>query len=274
MKNGFEIWDAHCHVYPEKIAARAVAGTDAFYSTVAAGRGTIPDLIAAGTAAGVDRFVIQSVATTPKQVASINRFIAEAVASNPQKLVGLGTIHPAAEDIAADVRELSALGLHGIKIHPDIQGYRIDDPLFFPAYALCEELDLPILMHTGDSRYDYSNPNRLIPVLQKFPRLRVIGAHFGGWSIWEEAAEKLAGTPNLWVDCSSTMPFMKNGNKKERVENLIRKYGVDRVLFGTDYPMWSHEQELDFFFTLDLSETERRAILSENAKRVYASKKD
>ncbi|MBE6529048.1 MAG: amidohydrolase [Ruminococcaceae bacterium] len=269
MRNDFEIWDAHCHVYPEKIAARAVAGTDAFYSTVAAGLGTIPDLIAAGTTCGVDKFVIQSVATTPKQVASINRFIAEAVAADPEKLIGLGTIHPLAEDIAADVRELKALGLHGIKIHPDIQSYRIDDPLFFPAYALCEELDLPILMHTGDSRYDYSNPNRLIPVLQKFPRLRVIGAHFGGWSIWEEAAEKLAGMPNLWVDCSSTVPFMKGENQKIRVEKLIRKYGVDRVLFGTDYPMWSHEQELDFFFTLDLTDEERRAILSENAKKVY-----
>jgi len=62
---------------------------------------------------------------------------------------------------------------------------------------------------------------------------------------------------------------MKGDNKKERVETMIRKYGVDRVLFGTDYPMWSHEQELDFFFTLDLTDEERRAILSENAKKVY-----
>lgn len=269
MRNGFEIWDAHCHVYPEKIAERAVAGTDAFYSTTAAGLGTIPDLIAAGSACGVDKFVIQSVATTPKQVTSINRFIAGAVAENPDKLIGLGTIHPAAEDIAADVRDLKALGLHGIKIHPDIQKYRIDDPLFFPAYALCQELDLPILMHTGDYRYDYSNPNRLLPVLRQFPRLRVIGAHFGGWSIWEEAAELLAGTPNLWVDCSSTMPFMKSGDLHRRVRALIDRYGVDRVLFGTDYPMWSHESELNFFFELPLTDAERRAILSENAKRVY-----
>ena len=68
------------------------------------------------------------------------------------------------------------------------------------------------------------------------------------------------------------MPFMRGGEKHRRVETLIRKYGVDRVLFGTDYPMWSHEQELNFFFELDLSDEERRAILSENAKRVYTGR--
>ncbi len=274
MKNGFEIWDAHCHIYPEKIAEKAVAGTDAFYSTVAAGKGTIPDLVSNGISAGVDHFVVQSVATTPKQVSSINSFIAGEVARSDGKLTGLGTIHPLSDDMEGDVRHLMELGLHGIKIHPDIQRFRIDDPLFFPAYAMCEEYDLPILMHTGDKRYDYSNPNRLLPVLKQFPKLRVVGAHFGGWSIWEEAAEQLAGIENLWVDCSSTMPFMREGDPHKRVTTLIRKYGTERVLFGTDYPMWSPESELEFFFELPLNDSERKAILSENAKSVYLKKQN
>ena len=269
MRNGFEIWDAHCHIYPEKIVEKAVAGTDAFYGTVAARRGTVADLVASGTAAGVDRFVVQSVATAPKQVRSINEFIAAEVRAGEGRLIGLGTIHPASEDMAGDVAHLCDLGLHGIKIHPDIQKYRIDDPLFFPAYAICQERDLPILMHTGDYRYDFSNPDRLLPVLRQFPRLRVVGAHFGGWSIWEKAASLLAGIPNLWVDCSSTVPFMKGDDQLARVEKLIRAYGPERVLFGTDYPMWDPEKELDFFFDLPLSDPERRAILSENARGVY-----
>ena len=185
MKNRFEIWDAHCHIYPEKIAERAVAGTDAFYGTTAACDGTVRHLLERGQAAGIDRFVVHSVATTPKQVRSINEFIAASVAQGEGKLIGLGTIHPASEDMAADVGHLRDLGLHGIKIHPDIQQYRIDDPLFFPAYEICEAYDLPILIHTGDYRYDFSNPNRLLPVLRRFPKLRIVGAHFGGWSIWE-----------------------------------------------------------------------------------------
>lgn len=270
MKKGFEVWDAHCHIYPEKIAERAVAGTDAFYGTVAACLGTVHDLIERGTAAGIDRFVVQSVATTPKQVRSINEFIAAAVAEGEGKLIGLGTIHPASEDMAGDIRHLTELGLRGIKIHPDIQKYRIDDPLFFPAFDLAQSLDLPILIHTGDYRYDYSNPNRLLPVLRAFPKLRVIGAHFGGWSIWEDAAEQLAGIPNLWVDCSSTMPFMPADEVAARVPKLIRKYGADRVLFGSDAPMWDPAAELDAFFALpNLSDNDRRVILSENAKGVY-----
>ena len=75
------IIDAHCHIYPEKIAAKAVAGTDRFYDTTAAGLGTVTDLMVMGEEAGIGHFIVQSVATTAKQVRSINEFIAASVAS-------------------------------------------------------------------------------------------------------------------------------------------------------------------------------------------------
>ena len=75
--------DAHCHVYPAAIASRAVAGTDRFYDLHSVYDGTVEDLLEKGTAAGVDHFVVQSVATVPEQVGSINRFIAETVAAHP-----------------------------------------------------------------------------------------------------------------------------------------------------------------------------------------------
>ena len=180
MVNGIYAIDAHCHIYPEKIAARAVAGTDNFYGGKSVGKGTVSDLIAMGTKAGIDKFIVQSVATTPHQVASINNFIAKEVAANPEKLVGLGTLHPDSEDIKGDVEHLLALGLKGVKLHPDIQAFKIDDYRCLKIYELCEENGLPVLMHTGDSRYDYSNPNRLLPVLRIYTGLTVIGAHFGG----------------------------------------------------------------------------------------------
>ena len=72
-----------------------------------------------------------------------------------------------------------------MKLHPDIQGFRLDDPRCFALAEQCEGV-LPLLLHTGDSRYDFSNPNRLIPLLRRFPRLTVIGAHFGGYTIWQD----------------------------------------------------------------------------------------
>ena len=164
----------------------------------------------------------------------------------------------------AEVEEILELGLKGVKLHPDIQKFKIDDPKLDRLYELCTER-LPILMHTGDYRFDFSNPNRMLPVLQKYPRLTVVGAHFGGWSVWDEATEKLAKYKNFYVDCSSSLYAMT----PEKAKELITAYGADRVLFGTDYPMWDIEADLERFMKIDLSEKEREDIFYNNAIKVF-----
>ncbi len=266
MVNGkFRVIDSHCHIYPDKIAAKATEGTDRFYGEHSVNSGTVSDLLQRGKAAGVEHFVVQSVATSPKQVTSINEFIAKDVNENSGLLTGLGTLHPESQDIEADVARIISLGLHGVKLHPDIQQFPADCPGYMKIYELCEREGLPILLHTGDYRYDFSNPNRVIRVLKAFPGLTVVGAHLGGWSVWDKAMEILPGTPNLYVDCSSCFPF----TDKEHVYRMIRKYGCDRVLFGTDYPMWSVSDELETFMSLEFTDDERRAMLSENAEKVF-----
>ena len=159
---------------------------------------------------------------------------------------------------------LRGLGLRGVKLHPDIQGFKIDDYRCLRIYELCEERKLPILMHTGDRRYDYSNPNRLLPVLEIYTGLTVIGAHLGGWSIWEEASRAYAGLPNFYVDCSSSFPYLN----KDTAREIIRRYGAEKVLFGTDYPMWSPEKEIETFFSLGLDENEIKCILNSNIQKL------
>ncbi|MGI6278941.1 MAG: amidohydrolase family protein [Acutalibacteraceae bacterium] len=264
MVNGIYVIDAHCHIYPEKIAAKAVAGTDRFYGGKSVGTGTVGDLLERGAEAGIDRFIVQSVATTPKQVRSINDFIASQVSENPQRFIGFGTLHPDSEDINGDVEHLMELGLKGVKLHPDIQAFKIDDYRCLKIYEICEQKGLPILMHTGDYRFDYSNPNRLLPILDIYENLTVIGAHLGGWSVWDEACEKYAGKPKFYVDCSSSFSYLK----PEKALEIIRRYGADRVLFGTDYPMWSPKAELEYFLALGLDEHEKECILNINAKKL------
>ena len=265
MRNGMEIIDAHCHIYPEKIAERAVAGTDNFYGIDSLCVGTAAVLLAECDTAGVDRAVVQSVATTPKQVASINRFIADCVAQSGGRLIGLGTLHQDSEDQAADLKNIMELGLHGVKLHPDIQNFKVDDDRAQRIYALCAEAGLPILIHTGDNRYDNSNPNRMLPMLRKFRDVTFVGAHFGGWSIWEDACRQLSGEPTFYVDCSSSFYALSD----ETAAKLIGDYGADRVLFGTDFPMWDPKTELDTLMKFDLTDDGRRAILAENAKKVF-----
>ena len=264
MVGKYRVIDAHCHIYPDRIAEKASENTGLFYNMPSRLDGKLSTLIEQGDRAGIDRFIVQSVATTPAQVSRINKFIAEAVGSDPTRLTGLGTLHPDSKDMKADVDEILSLGLKGVKLHPDIQRVAIDDERMLAIYDLCDKR-LPLLIHTGDHRYDFSNPNRMMPILEKYPSLTVIGAHFGGWSVWEEATEKLSGYKNFFVDCSSSLYAMT----PEKAGDLIRAYGADRVLFGSDYPMWEIDGEVERFMKIDLSDSEREDILYNNAARLF-----
>ena len=268
MRNGFYIIDSHCHIYPPKIAERAILGTDNFYGVHSSEHGMGRELIEKREEYGIDLFVVQSVATTAKQVKSINEFIAGEVEESNGGFVGLGTLYPDSPDIVSDYYHLKELGLHGVKLHPDIQNFKIDDYRCLKIYELCEQDDMPILMHTGDSRYDNSNPNRLAPILKIYDGLRIVGAHMGGYSMWDEASRALADFENLYVDCSSTFPFIG----AERGYEMMKRYGEDRVLFGTDYPMWQPKSELDTVFSMSMTDEQRKKLLSENAKKVFSIK--
>lgn len=262
----YRIIDAHCHIYPDRIAELASQNTSDFYSMPSLFDGRISTLLEKGGGAGIEHFIVQSVATTPHQVSRINRFIREAVDGSEGRFTGLGTLHPDSTHIKEDIEEILSLGLKGVKLHPDIQKFKIDDPKMDSVYSLLEGR-LPILMHTGDSRFDYSNPNRMEPVLKKYPSLTVIGAHFGGWSVWDEATEALCKYKNFYVDSSSSLYAMT----PERAREIIYAYGTERVLFGTDYPMWDLDLELERFMKIELSDSEREDIFYNNAKRMFLS---
>ena len=263
-----QIIDSHCHIYPEKISWKAVKAVDRFYDGLPRGcehDGTSESLKAAGEAAGITHFVVQSVATKPEQVASINLFIADAVRKAGGAFTGLGTMHPDSGRIHEELDQLISLGLKGVKLHPDIQQFQADSRKAFTIYELCEEKGLPVLLHTGDYRYDYSNPNRVVPILKAFPRLTLIGAHFGGWSVWDEAARVLPDFPNLLVDTSSSFYWLK----KDRAVEIIRAYGAERCMFGTDYPMWGPEEDLAYLDSLALTEEEREWIYWRTCAQLY-----
>ena len=258
------IIDAHAHIFPDKIAEKAVAGIGSFYSqlTMMNMNGSAETLIKTGEAAGVSKFLVQSVATVSAQVESINNFIADSVKKYPDKFIGFAAMHPDYEKVEQEIDRAISLGLKGVKLHPDFQEFAIDDERAMKIYEVIEGR-LPLLIHMGDSRYNWSKPEMLAKVLDRFPKLDVIGAHFGGWSEWDRAEEILGGK-RLWVDTSSSLYSMT----PERARELIDAYGVENVLFGTDFPMWTAESELKMFDKIPLSEREREMILHENAERL------
>lgn len=255
--------DAHAHIYPEKIAEKATANVGIFYNLNMENVGRSEDLLKMGSENGMDKYLISSVATKIEQVRSISTFIAGECSKHPE-FVGLGAWHQDVEDIKGEFDFIEKMGLKGIKLHPDFQKFNIDDPKMMPVYKEAEKRKLVVLFHMGDYRTDFSTPERLMNVLKEVPDLICIAAHLGGYTAWDEAYGKLKGK-NLYVDSCSSLALMP---KEDAVRN-IKYFGTDKVLFGTDFPMWSHDSELERFFGLGFSVEENKKMLYENFCKLY-----
>ena len=254
--------DFHTHIYPEPIADKATQAVRDFYEMEQGGvHGTAEFLLERGKQAGVTDFVVLPVALNPKQVRKINQNIVDEVALHPE-FHGFGTVHAAMENMEEELEFILQNGLLGIKLHPDTQLFNIDDRRLFPLYSAIQG-KLPLMLHTGDPRYDYSHPRRLVRVMEEFPQLEVIGAHFGGWGV-QAMAWELLKNKNCWVDLSSSRQFMS----REDFIKYIDLYGADRVLYGTDFPLWDPVEEADFFRSLPLTEEAREKIAYKNAEKI------
>ncbi len=257
----YEIIDSHTHIFPEKMSENATVAIGKFYDLPMRNCGSSINLIESGKKIGVSKYLVCSAATTPHQISSINNFIAEECRLHPE-FVGLGTTHPNTEDLTGDIEQIKKLGLKGVKLHPDFQTFEADSKEAFRIYEQIEGV-LPLLIHCGDPRFDYSSPRRIANICKNFPKLKLQASHLGGWEQWEEALECLSGFENVLFDTCSSVAFLP----KEVTVKMIRTYGVENCAFGTDFPMWKHDDELELLLGLGFTEEENRLILAENFKR-------
>ena len=257
-----QIFDIHTHIYPDDIAQKATDSVRKFYELEGAPgmSGTSSKLLEQGKKAGISRFLVLPVAIRPDRVQGINDFLLAQVQQH-QEFVGFGTVHAAMEGIAEEAERIISMGLRGIKMHPDSQKFNIDDPRLFPMYEAIQG-KIPVMLHVGDPRYDYSHPARLRKVLDQFPRLQAIAAHFGGYTMQKEALEVLKDTDCI-MDISSSMMFMEKGEP----EKYINIYGAERMAYGTDYPLWDPVNEVKHFLELNLTTDQFEQIAWKTAYR-------
>lgn len=265
VNNGIEyrVADSHAHIYPGKIAGKATAAVGAFYNLDMENVGIPHILHDLGEKAGFEKYLVSSVATKLVQARSISEFIAEKCQTYPE-YIGLGAWHQQMTDIDAEFDYIQGLGLKGIKIHPDFQRFFIDDDNMIDVYKEANRRGLPVLIHTGDDRTDYSSPYRLARVIDKIPDFTCIAAHLGGYREWNKAQSVLKGC-NVFIDTSSSLFYVN----KEEVKASIEHFGVNRTMFGTDFPMWTPQTELKRFFNLELSVEDNRAILFDNFANLF-----
>ena len=107
------------------------------------------------------------------------------------------------------------------------------------------------------------HPARLRRVLDNFPGLQVIAAHFGGYSMYETAYDLLHDKDCVF-DVSSSMMFMEDGI----AEKYINIYGAERMAFGTDYPLWNPVPETKRFLQLKLTDEQFAQIGHKTVDRI------
>ncbi len=257
-----KITDAHTHIFPDALARKAVASTGDYYKLPMFGQGTLNDLLQRNKAFDVGACLVCSTATKPSQVCSVNDFIADCCKKDPS-LVGFGTLHPDMDNLEIEISRIVKLGLRGVKLHSDFQGFTIDGGRAMAIYEILEG-KLPILFHMGDQNTTQSKPKSLAAVCRRFPRLMVIAAHLGGYSDWDNALNCLSDF-GIYFDTSSSLAFLS----PKRAREQIRAFGASRCLFGTDYPMWNIGEELAFLEKLSLTEDERALILYKNFEELF-----
>jgi len=120
------IIDAHAHIFPEKIASKAIAGLEQQYGVNACAEATVPGIYTSMQSGHVDASVLLSVATTTAQVESINNWVAE-ISTDAPRFIGLGAMHPEYPDPDEEIRRMREMGIKGIKLHSEFQHFYPDD---------------------------------------------------------------------------------------------------------------------------------------------------
>lgn len=258
-----DIINFHTHVYPDKIAPKAVSALYEKYQFKVEHDGTAGSLLKECEECGISRCVALPVATSPAQVCHVNDFILDLSVKTNGKIIPFLSLHPHMDlqDADKEIERCKALGAKGVKLHPDMQNFSADDKRVFELYELIEGR-LPLLIHCGDYRMDYSHPSRVANILDAFPKLEIIAAHFGGWMLWDYAKEYLLNR-HCMLDTSSALAWLG----PQRAKELIREYGAERFLFGTDYPLTTAKKELEKIEALNLTDNEYELIFAQNAKR-------
>jgi predicted TIM-barrel fold metal-dependent hydrolase len=260
-----EIIDVHNHIWPQKVVDKAKDYLEGFYKRKLVTLPTVDNLLRVMDGAGISKSIVSSVASYPYQVVSINSWL---FSIRQERFIPFASIHPFFDGFKEELKRIKDNAL-GVKLQPDFQEFYVDDEKVFPLYEELQKLNLTVLLHCGaevsSSDEVRSDPGRILKVMEKFPELKIIGAHMGGFLIWKEALEKLAGK-NIYFDTSDSISAMK----KELLEQFFAKHGFDKIVYGSDFPIQDPKEDITFIKSLDISEENKQKILSSNIKKLLS----
>lgn len=229
-------------------------------------------------AAGIQRaFLIASKVGPIQHKASYHipyRMVAEAVEKYPDRFHGLAGLDPTegmdgVRQLEKAVRDDGFIGAH---FYPHWFELPPDHARWYPFYAKCVELDVPVQLQVGQSMiYDPAHrlrsvgrPITLDAVACDFPELKLIGIHVGiPWT--EEMIAMAWKHPNVYIGTDAHAPAYW----PPAFVHYINTYGQDKVLFGTDFPVLDFEKTRRQIEALELRPIPKRKMLRDNVLRIY-----
>lgn len=258
--------DFHIHSFPDQLAVRAIPSLSACGGGIKPTYdGKISSLKSALAQNGVDMGVVLNIATNPHQQKKVNDFAISLVGDDT--IVPFGSVHPDSPDALSELERLKAAGIKGVKLHPDYQGFFVDEKRLFPIYEKIAELGLITVFHAGvDIGYPepvHCTPQRLLNILDIFGDAPVVAAHFGGYLQWDDVLEKLCGT-KVYFDTA----FSAGKMPPQYARKIIKAHDTKRILLGSDMPWSTAQREARLIASLNLTSEETENILCNNAKRL------
>lgn len=256
--------DFHTHIFPDHVAERSLPHLASVCKTMPYTNGKTNGLLRSTKEAGLLCSVVLPVVTTSKQFDSIHRFAIQFLEGD---LISFGGIHPEQDDYKERLRWIKKQGLKGIKLHPDYQGTYFNDIRYKRILSYATELDLIIVTHAGADPLCpndvHCTPQMAAEVIAEVKPEKLILAHMGGNQMAEEVERHLIGKP-VYFDTAYVMDKLE----KEQFVRMVRNHGADNVLFASDSPWGGQKEYVAYFQNLLFSETEKRQIGYENAKRL------
>ncbi|MBI5385361.1 MAG: amidohydrolase family protein [Verrucomicrobia bacterium] len=260
--------DIHTHAFPDHLAQRAMAQLQAETDEVKAVlNGTVADLLHSMDRAGIDASVVASIATRPEQFEPILRWSA-AICSD--RILPFPSVHPSAPNAAEQVRRIAAEGFRGFKLHPYYQNFTVDEERLTPIYTAAAECGLVLLLHGGfDIAFPLdrlADPVRILQVTERFPRLKLVAAHFGAWKDWDEVERHLVGR-SIYMDISCSFDFME----RAQAEAILKRHPSDRLLFGSDSPWVDQQKTIAGLQSFALGKEFEAKVLGANAQTLLGA---
>jgi hypothetical protein len=265
MKN--RIIDFHTHAFSDEFAPKAMKALTENHPEIAYYLdSTIGALLKSMDAVGIEKSVICSIATKPKQFQTILDW---SLQIQTDRIIPFGSVHPADTEMAEHIKQIKQSGLKGLKMHPYYQDFFLDDDSMSRFYELVCENDLPLVMHTGYDiafeHIDRAGPERIVNVMKKFPQLKLVTTHFGAWQDWDKVESKIIGK-KIYMEISFALDYLEPA----RAKRMLESHPADYILFGTDSPWTDQRKTLDLLRGLELDSQRLDKILYQNAEKLLS----